>query len=814
MAIARTMVCRPRCSASNAGKGARGKTGKARAVIGSSREAKRSSAPAAPTTAAKTASPLVLEFDGPQGSKVYFGCDGPLQTCRPGNGGLRIWSYENEQAAIEECIGLSRGMTHKHDAYNTGFSGAKLVVNSEDPHELDKEKLMDVVAQGLNDLEGAIYTGCDLNTNDDDMEYLSSQSSYVLAGLNSLTDTNVATGHGVFGAIEGAYEHYGGLKGKKLLVHGTGKVGSTVARLLAQAGAETLTYDVFPAAADIPGCRNVSLDGDWRQHRVDCFVPCSISGVVDVATAKDLRCDYLIGAANLPFETEEARKICLDRGIVCVSEAVSSAGAILVDSVEQFDPIGYRNEMPEVVYAFVRHLTRSHTREMLKRAKRDPTDVSRAQRDLAVEATRRGTPVGAGLSAWAADATETCDVLVIGGGMAGTASAMEVSKSLGPGKRVTVLEAREIATAEGSSYGESRMYRRMYSQAMFSKMQEQALEMWREVEEASGSDLLRENGLLFYGETDTGETVEGSIPQARQTMEDLGIPHDHFASPAEMESRWPMVCREGDQGIYEHTAGSVHSSRACAAMAKLAQERGVSIREGEAVVDLSVLKDEKVQAVTSAGRVIRADKVIIAAGAWTNELLKMVGMELDLEVHNVHWGHYAIDPALAKDYPQWFCFRKPDEATKDGGLYYGFPAQGREPVIKVGIDYTPEELKTGSMEDFQRKPDPQIVANMDKFVKEHWKGVGERVDMFCSPYSMTKDTYFVMDTLPGLPQITVFTGASGRAFKFGPLIGKVLAELALGQDTCIDVSPFSAAREEVWKGNPALEPGVRVTSSA
>ena len=672
---------------------------------------------------------------------------------------------------------------------------------------------MDVVAQGLNDLQGSVFTGCDLNTDADDMEYLSDRCPYVLAGLNSKTDTNVATGHGVFGSLEGAFEGRGGLRGKRLLVHGTGKVGATVARLLAQAGAECLTYDVNAAAADIPGCVNVSGPecGDWRRHRVDCFVPCSISGVIDLATAEALRADLVIGAANLPFASPEARRAVLDRGILVVSEAISSAGAILVDSVEQFDPRGYREQAPEVVYAFVRHLTRAHTRELLRRAGGAPHAVHRHERALAAEAGQRGTPIGAGLSAWAAgEGSESCDVLVVGGGVAGTAAARELQRQLPPGQTVTVLEAREVATAEGSSNGESRMYRRMYSQPMFSQMQAAALELWADVERESGVELLSEHGLLFYGETDTGETVEGSIPQARATMEELGIPHEHFPDPAAMEARWPMKCRPGDQGIYERTAGSVHASRACEAMAALARKSGAQVREREAVVDLRVLDDGEVQAVSSAGKVLRARRVVLAAGAWTNELLKPLGLEPDLEVHNVHWGHYRVeDPAQAAAYPQWFCFRKPDAATEDGGLYYGFPVMnpgdGSAPVIKVGVDYTPEHLVTESMAGFQRGPDPQVVANMDKFIAEHWEGVGERVDMQCSPYCMTKDSYFVLDTLPGLPQVTIFSGGSGRAFKFGPLLGKVLAELALGKEPSIDVAPFAATRPEVWKGPAPAE---------
>jgi len=62
---------------------------------------------------------------------------------------------------------------------------------------------------------------------------------------------------------------------------------------------------------------------------------------------------------------------------------------------------------------------------------------------------------------------------------------------------------------------------------------------------------------------------------------------------------------------------------------------------------------------------------------------------------------------------------------------------------------------------------------MDAFLAEHWAGAElERVDLQCSPYTMTPDGAFVLDQLPGCPEVVVFTGGSGRAFKFGPLLGR------------------------------------------
>jgi len=89
---------------------------------------------------------------------------------------------------------------------------------------------------------------------------------------------------------------------------------------------------------------------------------------------------------------------------------------------------------------------------------------------------------------------------------------------------------------------------------------------------------------------------------------------------------------------------------------------------------------------------------------------------------------------------------------------------------------------------------------MDAFLAEHWAGAElERVDLQCSPYTMTPDGAFVLDQLPGCPEVVVFTGGSGRAFKFGPLLGRLMAELARGDEPSYDLGPLSALREGVLR---------------
>jgi len=77
-----------------------------------------------------------------------------------------------------------------------------------------------------------------------------------------------------------------------------------------------------------------------------------------------------------------------------------------------------------------------------------------------------------------------------------------------------------------------------------------------------------------------------------------------------------------------------------------------------------------------------------------------------------------------------------------------------------------------SMHNFSYKPDAMVAASLDTFLRTEWNGFLQRRDLYCSPYTMTADGMFILDHLPGFPQISLFTGGNGRAFKFSILLGR------------------------------------------
>ena len=383
------------------------------------------------------------------------------------------------------------------------------------------------------------------------------------------------------------------------------------------------------------------------------------------------------------------------------------------------------------------------------------------------------------------------EVVIVGGGMAGLSCAAALGRR---GVRdVVLLEAKTLAHARASSFGETRMFREMYSDPVLCRLAQEANRLWRQEEQHAGEPLRETHGLLFYGESWDEETIEGSIPGARRVMDEQNIPYEAL-SAKEIAERFPLKPKADFTGLFEPTAGAVRSDKVIAHWRRTAELAGHRLLEGTPVKGI----DADGGGVTLAdGHHIAADQVVVACGIWSDLLLAPLGLSPKLEIWPMLWAHYTVDPSLADRYPQWFCFQR--ERGDDGGLYYGFPvlshtADGR-PRIKAGIDWAPKELRVAEPNAMCSEAPARLVELLDTFLFNELNGVQERVETVMSPYSMTSDVNFVLDRLT--PKLSLFAGGSGQAFKFAPLVGDSLARLACGEAPAVDLSCWSHQREAV-----------------
>ncbi|GHF53960.1 N-methyl-L-tryptophan oxidase [Streptomyces mashuensis] len=384
-------------------------------------------------------------------------------------------------------------------------------------------------------------------------------------------------------------------------------------------------------------------------------------------------------------------------------------------------------------------------------------------------------------------------IVVVGGGMAGCATAWALAEA---GEACTVVESAHPGNSGGGSSGTSRMFRRMYSDPYYARLAQASLDAWRDLETDSRTTLLDDCGLLFFGDRGAEDSIEGNIPGARRVMRERSLPFD-APDAAAIAARWPLRPPEGSEGLFEATAGTLRSRRALEVMAGRAVRAGTVFLNNETVVAVRrpARRGQPLEVSLESGRALQADRLVLAAGAWTNRLLAHLGLRVRIELWGMLWAHYAVDPALAAHYPQWFCFTPPRGA--DEGLYYGFPAEGSPPLVKTGVDWCPPAMRAAEPDELPTAPDPGVARCLDSFLRTRLVGVGECVGRHISPYAMTADNGFILDTLPSDPRIAVFAGDCGHAFKFAPVLGRLLADLATGRRPATDRAPLRITRPAV-----------------
>src|SRR4051794_33802464 len=126
------------------------------------------------------------------------------------------------------------------------------------------------------------------------------------------------------------------------------------------------------------------------------------------------------------------------------------------------------------------------------------------------------------------------DVAVIGLGLAGSATALELTTR---GRSVTAFEAFAPGHQRGSSHGHSRIFRRAYQDPFYVELTGRAWELWRRLEDAAGERLILPTGGLDYGEA-------GRPALMAQVLTAAGVPAE-LLEPDAAAARWPGLTFDG-----------------------------------------------------------------------------------------------------------------------------------------------------------------------------------------------------------------------------------------------------------------------------
>ena len=161
----------------------------------------------------------------------------------PATGGLRMWTYADEQDAIMDALRLARGMTYKYAAAGVNLGGGKAVIIG-DPKRDKTEALMRAMGRMIDQLGGEYITGEDVGTTLEDMETLYAETDHVVTlpeHCGGAGDISPATALGSIEAMRACAERAWGtsdLAGRRVALQGLGMVGGKALPMLVEAGAE------------------------------------------------------------------------------------------------------------------------------------------------------------------------------------------------------------------------------------------------------------------------------------------------------------------------------------------------------------------------------------------------------------------------------------------------------------------------------------------------------------------------------------------------------------------------------------------------
>lgn len=253
-------------------------------------------------------------------------------TLGPGIGGVRMWPYPDDTAALTDVLRLSEGMTYKAAIAGVNFGGAKSVIIG-DPAKDKTEALLRAHGRFVQSLGGRYIPGVDVGTSQPDMDVLASEAKRVFAGEQ---DPSPLTALGVLEAIRACVRDVFAtetLRGRHVAIQGAGHVGEPLARLLAEEGAKLTIADIDPSRAESLASRiPATVVEPDRILGVSCDVlaPCALGAVIDDTTIPALRCRILAGGANNVLAETRHADALMEAGILFVPDYVANAGGLIL----------------------------------------------------------------------------------------------------------------------------------------------------------------------------------------------------------------------------------------------------------------------------------------------------------------------------------------------------------------------------------------------------------------------------------------------------------------------------------------------------
>lgn len=367
------------------------------------------------------------------------------------------------------------------------------------------------------------------------------------------------------------------------------------------------------------------------------------------------------------------------------------------------------------------------------------------------------------------------DVVVIGIGAAGSATFFELAKR---GARVLGIEQFYPGHDRGSSHGESRIFRLPYFEhPSYVPLLLEARRRWMAMDSQSTEKVFLETGSIEVG-FPGAEIVVRSLEASRKHALEV-----HEMGATEIRQRFPAFNVPDDwSGHFQPDGGLLRPEAAITRYVDAAVRLGAKLITGKKVGRID--SRARVVEIDVEGERITADNVVVTAGAWLRGLVSNIRIPLEISRQVVGWFKPLRPSIFAPEAMPVFLLAAQDD------IYYGFP------------DHMGSGLKAAShlhgralpnAEALRQDTDQVDETKIRRLLKRYMPdGNGPLVRMQTCMYTNTPDGHFLFDRAEHDPRIVVASACSGHGFKFAPVLGEILADMAEHKTPAFPIEGFAA----------------------
>ncbi len=352
----------------------------------------------------------------------------------------------------------------------------------------------------------------------------------------------------------------------------------------------------------------------------------------------------------------------------------------------------------------------------------------------------------------------------------GTSAAYWLSKT--SKTRIILLDQYTIGNDYCSSNDANRVFRYSYGKdELYTRMAVESLRLWKRLEQETGQTLLLPSGLLL---------VQGENEEANRFNEETYNTLTRMSLDAERLDQYDLARRfpqfQASNAILDPHGGVLLASKALTTLTTTAKKQGVTILENHKATAVHVKGQIEIE---TTQQTIRCRKAIITTGPWSNSLQgKGLPKITPTRQQIIYFQPTNLDRFQPNRFPVFFVDQ-----------YYGIPAAGTNSV-KVSHKGLNDPVAPDKA---NRKIDPDTEPTYRKVCQRYIPELANtpvHSTKVCL-YDMAQNSDFIITQDPEYPTITHAYGFSGHGFKFAPLIGKLLAQLAQGQKPSFDLERFT-----------------------